>query len=190
MKINDGMTNNVASICWLRTGSILSVFISIVLLGMSMNASALFDNTVNWKEEVVLHDGSKLIAKRSHTYSDHFALGSRRPVIVGRSIEFNVPGESQNITWQSDKSQRFLNLLVLDIKDGIPYLATNTGGCATYNEFGRPNPPYLFYKYDHASTQWKRIPVEEFPQAFTRTNLMEAMGNDERSILEEDRKQG
>ena len=42
----------------------------ILMMGVSMNAGAgLFGHTMNWKEEVLLHDGSKIIAER------HYNLG-------------------------------------------------------------------------------------------------------------------
>ena len=36
--------------------------------------------------------------------------------------------------------------------------------CPSYNKWGRPNPPYVFFKYDGAT--WQRISLGEFPGEF------------------------
>ena len=42
--------------------------------------------------------------------------------------------------------------------------------CLAYNKWGRPNPPYVFFKYD--GNAWQRIPLSEFPAEFKNINLV------------------
>lgn len=171
----------------MKIKSMQAIVIPLMLLGLSMSANAFFERTEGWKEEVALHDGSKLIVKRTHTFASFTGIGHQRPAIIGKTIEFVIPGTSKTIAWQNNKSQRFLSLLALDFTDGVPYLVTNTGDCPTHNEFGRPNPPYLFYKLDFDSSQWNRITVEEFPSGFDTNLIIDTKSINEATWEEESR---
>ena len=54
--------------------------------------------------------------------------------------------------------------------DGVPYLATSPAGCIAYNKWGRPNPPYVLFKY--VNDKWQQIPLKEFPRELAEANLM------------------
>jgi len=43
-------------------------------------------------------------------------------------------------------------------------------GCISFNKWKRPNPPYIFFKYD--GKDWKRISLEEFPAELTKANVI------------------
>jgi hypothetical protein len=53
---------------------------------------------------------------------------------------------------------------------GVPYLATSPAGCIAYNKWGRPNPPYILFKY--VNDAWRQIPLKEFPAVLVQANLM------------------
>ncbi len=59
---------------------------------------------------------------------------------------------------------------MLDIFNGTAYLLGSPAGCLSYNKWGRPNPPYVIFKY--AGGKWERIPLEELPAEFKRPNLL------------------
>jgi hypothetical protein len=46
-------------------------------------------------------------------------------------------------------------------------------GCLSYNKWGRPNPPYVVFKYD--GNTWQRIPLTELPYEIKATNLIVSM---------------
>ena len=150
--------------------------ISLVLtLGVSMNADAgLFGfGGDSWKEEVLLHDGSKIIVERSQSYGGRHEIG-QTPPIKDQDITFTLPGTSKTITWKSEYGEdigrsNFI-LLALHILNGTPYIVAEPNLCLSYNKWGRPNPPYVFFKYD--SKVWQRIPHEEFPAEFKAHNLV------------------
>jgi hypothetical protein len=58
----------------------------------------------------------------------------------------------------------------VDVVGGVSYLATSPAGCISYNKWGRPNPPYILFKY--VNDEWKRIPLEDFPSELVKANLM------------------
>ena len=64
-------------------------------------------------------------------------------------------------------------MINLDIVDGAPYLTTMPGHCIDYNKVGRPNPPYVIYKY--SAHTWRRIPIDDLPKVVTKRNLMGRM---------------
>lgn len=155
----------------------------VLILVLTMNAYA--TNTVTWKEEVALHDGKTLIVTRTHTYDPK---GPREigqgPPLVEATIMFTVPGTDRIVIWKSDfgrANQDSLVLLMLDMLNGTPYIVTEPGGCLAYNKWGRPNPPYVFFKYDR---EWKRIPLEQFPAEFKELNVVLAPDSNERKKKE------
>lgn len=154
----------------------------VVILGGSMSAEAgLFGfGGTSWKEEVLLHDGSKIIVKRYQTYGGRHEIGQSSP-IKEHTITFDLPGTSKTITFKSEYSEDVgranLNLLALHILNGTPYLVTEPNLCLSYNKWGRPNPPYVFFMYDGKA--WQRISLSEFPAEFKTINLIVNNGREE-----------
>ncbi len=158
---------------------LLSVIAVILAMGASMNAEAgsfgLGGDTMNWKEEVLLHDGSKLIAERHYNLGGYPTLESQERAAIDVTVTFTLPGTGKKIIWKSDyrdsaPEPNSLNLLVLDIVKGVPFIAAYPAGHIAYNKWGSPNPPYVFFKYDGRT--WQRIPLEEFPAELNMTNVI------------------
>lgn len=129
--------------------------------------------SASWKEEVLLHDGKKLIVEHSQNYGGYPTIDSRDRAVLDETWEFTIPGTQQSVIWKNDfgntPESSSVMLLILDFLKGTPYLATSPAGCIAYNKWGRPNPPYVFFKYDGKA--WQRIPLEEFPSEFTSANV-------------------
>jgi len=143
---------------------------------MSAEASFLGFGGTSWKEEALLHDGSKIIVTRSVEHGGRHELG-QEPPYKEQSLTFTLPGTNQTIKWKdhySDDigSSSFMPLAV-DIAKGTPYLVADTMGCLSYNKWGRPNPPYVVFKYD--GKEWQRIPLSELPDEIKRPNLIFSM---------------
>ena len=155
--------------------SLLKVFTTIGLiltLGASMSACALVGGT-SWKEEVLLHDGSKIVVKRSVERGGRHEIG-QQPPIKEQSIAFSLPTTNERIAWKSEYSEDIgrsnFSLLALHILNSIPYVIASPSGCLIYDKLGRPNPPYIFFKYDGRA--WQRIPLSEFPVEFKTINVV------------------
>ena len=135
-------------------------------LGVSMNADA--TETFTWKEEVLLHDGKKIIVERSDTYDSSMSheIG-QGPPLAEHKTTFMIPGTSKTVIWKSDYRRSSdtdsFHLLALDFLDGVSYVATRPAKCPTYDKWNRPNPPYVFFKYVDG---WRPISLSEFPEKF------------------------
>lgn len=153
------------------------LLVAILIMGTSMNAFGFlgFGGT-SWKEEVLLHDGSKIIVKRSVERGGRHEIGQKAPYKEQRLV-FAMPGTNQQVRWEDKFSEdlgmaNFLPML-LDVRDGVAYLVVSPMGCLSYNKWGRPNPPYVIFKYDGKA--WQRIPLEELPTEIKTPNLIFSM---------------
>lgn len=154
---------------WKKLSFIFLIFIS----GVNMNACSMFGSSMSWKEEVLLHDGTKMIVSRSQTRSGAGEIGQGSP-ITEHSITFTPVGSSQSVIWKSESSANIrhanLNLLALDVVNGTPYIATSPRGCLVYEKWNRPNPPYIFFKY--VDQRWMQVSVKEFPLEIQQPNVV------------------
>lgn len=134
----------------------------------------------SWKEEVLLHDGSKIVVKRSQTYGGRHEIGQSPPV-KEHTIIFDPPGSNKKLQWTSEYSEEIgrtnFNLLALHVLDGAPYLVAEPNLCLSYNKWGRPNPPYVIFK--HNGEAWQRIQLSELPEIFKTINLIVNNGREE-----------
>ncbi|WP_435627330.1 hypothetical protein [Candidatus Ferrigenium straubiae] len=162
------------------------MFLMLAILSISGCATA---SSISWKEEVLLHDGRKMIVERKdvHDSSLPHEIGQGAP-LAEHVTTFHIPESNQSVTWRSDNRSRSepdnLSLMVLDFVKDVPYAAAKITRCTAYNRWGRPNPPYVFFKYDGKA--WQRIPLEEFPAQFKEPNVMVG-GYDQYSLTVEER---
>ncbi len=79
----------------------------LLMMGATMNANVgLFGlGGTNWKEEVLLHDGSKIIVKRSQSYGGRHEIWQSPPV-KEHTISFTLPNSSKAITWTRIKEDQ------------------------------------------------------------------------------------
>jgi hypothetical protein len=159
MKINSSLT----PLGFMKVGLLL-------MIGVSMNA-----NSKDWKEEVLLHDGKKIIVTRVQTLGSRPTLESRERAILDETITFSLPGTTQKIVWSMSFSDDVpepngVNVVLLDIVNSVPYIAGYPAGCIAYNKWNRPNPPQILFKYEGG--QWTRITLTEFPPQLTQANVI------------------
>lgn len=141
-------------------------------LGVSMSACSA---TMSWKEEALLHDGQIIVVERFYNLGGYPTLESRERAALDETVTFTLPGTSKKIIWKTDfrdsvPEPNSLNLLLVDVVKGIPYIATYPAGCIAYNKWKRPNPPQILFKYEN--DQWKRISLAEFPVELTKANVI------------------
>jgi len=142
----------------------------LLMMGVSMSACS-----KGWQEEVLLHDGRVLLVERSYNLGGYPTLDARERRLLDETITFTLPESKQKVVWKTEFDDRSpepnsLGSLLLDIVGGVPYLATSPAGCIAYNKWGRPNPPYILFKYVNAA--WQQIPLKEFPAELVEANLM------------------
>lgn len=161
----------------MNKATLLKTMAVILTMGASMNAMAGFFGLggTSWKEEVLLHDGTKIVVERWVKRGGRHEIG-QKPAYLEQKIEFLNPTTNKKVKWEDNKSDdigtaSFLPML-LDIADGKPYLVANTMGCLSYNKWGRPNPPYVVFIYDEG--KWTRIPLAELPKDIVMPNLIQS----------------
>lgn len=148
----------------------------LMMMGVVMNAdAALLDHTKGWKEEVQLHDGRVFVVERHFNLGGYRTLDAHERALLDETISFVLPDSNKKISWKTEFKNdvlepNSLSALLLDVVGGVPYFATSPAGCIAYNKWGRPNPPYVLFKY--VNDEWRRIPLEEFPAVLVRVNLM------------------
>jgi hypothetical protein len=156
---------------WLKQMAKLGL---LLLTGASMSADAgLFGfGDVSWKEEVLLHDGQKIVVKRSQSYGGRHEIGQGGS-IKDQELTFTLPNTNKTLTFKDEFDENiggknFL-LMALHIANGTPYIVAQPWACLSENKWGRPSPPYVFFKHDGKA--WQRIPVSELPSEFKNINL-------------------
>ncbi|UVT22534.1 MAG: hypothetical protein H8K03_17675 [Nitrospira sp.] len=139
----------------------------------------------SWQEEVLLHDGRKLVITRSQSYGGSHEIG-QPPPIKEHTIAFTLPGSNKTITWTSeygkDIGRTNFYLLAVHVLNGTPYIIAEPNLCLSYNKWGRPNPPYVFFKYHGRA--WQRIPLEDVPTEFQSINVaLDILGHEVENLV-------
>ena len=153
-----------------------ALLILIVTLGTAMNACGFLEEGTSWEEEVLLHDGRKIVVQRSVKRGGRHEIG-QKPPYKEQHLTLKMPDTNQKVTWGDEYSEdigtaNFLPML-LDVYKGIAYLVVSPMGCLSYNKWGRPNPPYVVFKYDGRT--WQRIPLQKLPTELKTPNLIFSM---------------
>lgn len=156
----------------------------ILTIGVAMSACSA---TMNWKEEVLLHDGQIIVAERFYNLGGYPTLDSRERAALDETVTFSLPGTNKKIIWKTDfrdtqPEPNSLNLIRFDVVKGVPYIATYPAGCIAYSKWGMPNPPQVLFKYE--SDQWKRITLAELPPELIGATANVIVGRPATSLLQ------
>ena len=155
-------------------GIVLAVLLSAATGCMAMGSNNPLGLGASWKEEVLLHDGQKIIVERSQTFGGYPTIESQEREVLTEEWFFPVPGTEKKVVWKVDfrlpPSGSRLMLVTLNFLKGTPYIATTPAGFISYNHWKRPNPPYVFLRYD--GKDWRQIPLTEFPAEFKEANVV------------------
>lgn len=141
--------------------------------------------TMQWKEEVKLHDGKVIIADRFYNLGGYPGYESRERVALDETVTFHL-SDGKDVVWKSDfrdssPEPNSLNHFRFDVVDGVPYLATYPAGCIAYNKWGRPNPPQVLLRFERGS--WLRIGVKELPSVIVGAKANVVVGRPASSLL-------
>jgi hypothetical protein len=134
-----------------------------------------------WKEEVVMFDGSKAVVARTvilgNVLDQEVSDVRHGPPVKGNTLRVPMAAGAASATWEA----MGLNPQAVGRVGGIWYLSASPMLCSDYDKWGRPVPPYVFFKY--AGDSWQRITVEQFPPEITRRNLTYAGSYDHRQAV-------
>jgi hypothetical protein len=162
---------------WLKTFKTIGLAL---ILGVSLTGCG----KSSWKEEVQLHDGSKIIVERSVSYGGRHEVGQGAPV-KEQEITFTVPKSNKIFTFKSEYGEELgrtnFYLLALHILGDTPYIIAEPNLCLSYNKWGRPNPPYVIFKHDGKA--WQRISIQQLPPEFKDINLVIEVKGEQKTIM-------
>ena len=168
MRTNHGMLKQITKLGFL------------LMMGVSMSADAgLFGHTMSWKEEVLLHDGSKIIAERHYNLGGYPAIESQERAALDVTVTFNLLGTNKKIIWKTDYDQakpepNSLNLIRLDVVKGVPYIATYPAGCIAIS---------LFNTLPSGEVKWTTIREFMLPQNQGDSAIREEISPDQQLHL-------
>lgn len=156
----------------------ISIIILLVFISMAVTSIdgcgylGLFGHAA-WKEEVLLHDGSKIVVKRWQKTMNVYSY-EKSTLLKEQSLSFKHPNTREKIAWKDGPTEGIrtanFRLLALHLINNTPYVITEAYGCFSYNRWGRPNPPYIILKYE--GEEWKRIAIHDLPPGLKSINLM------------------
>ena len=130
--------------------------------------ASLGGETLEWKEEVALHDGGTVIVSRWL----QLVPGEPFKTMPGpRRLSFTHPTTGESIVWENaGKIGSRVIPGMLDFDAGRPILVTMAQEVTDYNDLGCPTPPYIVFRYEAGT--WTRIPLAELPRRIMRMNLI------------------
>ena len=120
-------------------------FIFFLAISLFISACAVVPisaNSIRWKEEVLLHDGTKVISYRFYNIAGSADVNAG--MALDETVTFNLP-DGKSIIWKNNLRDSLPELNSLshfrfDIINGVPYLATYPAGCISYNKWGSGLP--------------------------------------------------
>lgn len=138
-----------------------------VILALLLSSCLDGRKTVEWKQEVPLHDGRVIVLERISKQT-----GTLFPENVGleyeQTLTFVHPDTQERIRWTLPKG---LQPAALEFERGVPYYLLKVYTVADYNAWECPNPPWLLYRHDQGS--WQRVPFEQLPEKVVKRNVVE-----------------
>lgn len=156
---------------------VFRVTILCLLLILSTKASAFCTRTDSWTEDALLHDGRVIKVNREVCSTFQFIAGDGGSPKLFASwpdkhwIKFEHPDTREIIKWQGEQ---YFNPVLLGFIEGIPYLVVSgRPDKKTEEEYGCPELPYIFLKYDQKGWlgKWVPIPATQAPAALRDANL-------------------
>jgi hypothetical protein len=136
--------------------SIVRIASALALTGAQVLSGCGAD-TITWQEEVKLLDGRVIIVTQTRRLEENV---EREAWLNFKLPEFG----DKEILWHEN-----LDTMVLNVYQHKLYVVGVPGTVIEYRQYGRPEPPYIGYRYDNA--QWARIPFGEIPAAIYGANM-------------------
>lgn len=155
---------------------------AILAMGTVTNANAgLFGlGGVSWKEEALQPDGTKLLVERNVARKGRHEIG-QKPPIGSQSLLFVMPGSAEKVRWEDPYSDELgganFNVMFAGVSGDTAFVLAAPAGCLSYNKWGRPNPPYVVFRY--LNKEWQRVPMQALPAEFIAPNLIISSPDDE-----------
>jgi len=151
------------------TAHIFRAFLILAVLAVLSACSG--KKRVDWKEEVLLKDGSVIVIERSQEYRRAGEPGAGSGWLFDYArLKAQLPGYSEAILWEGS-----VQPLVLDIhKSGQPYLLATIQTYRGRENYGVSEGTW-YVGFTHEAGKWVRISLNQFPRDL-RPNLLASTG--------------
>jgi hypothetical protein len=125
----------------------------------------------HWTEEALLHDGHTIEVERSVSFN--FGQGELSNALTKWPNQYSIsaknPDTGKAVTWSGEKN---FNPILLDFSNKVPHLVVvATSVFSNIKQYGCPEIPYIFFKYEDKDGRWKQIEPREFPPELLHANL-------------------
>lgn len=127
--------------------------------------------TERWVDEAVLHDGRTVEVRRSVDFN--FGQGELISALQRWPNQYSLtarnPDTGKTVRWSGERN---FDPILLDFWERIPYLVIVASSVfSDLKQYGCPEIPYVFLRYEEREGQWKSIPASQFPQRLLLANL-------------------
>jgi hypothetical protein len=133
-------------------------------------------DALKWTEDVKLPDGRIVTLTRYQEFKGPHEIGDT-PNQSDYWLEFKNPTTGELVRWEQKGPG--LSTMALMMDGNFPVLLASPRFGSSRDDFNRPNPPYLLYKYDGS---WRQINVHEIPFKRIRVNMTFAP-KDKRALI-------
>lgn len=125
----------------------------------------IFEEEVEWKEEVRLHDG-RIILVDIFTRLTPLKFPCNCRTEIDRTITLRIPGDTE-VAWSVPES---LSPIMVDSLDGAIYIASAIRVWSYRSEWGCTDPPFIVHRYSDGN--WSRIGVADLPKKMRTANFV------------------
>ena len=152
----------------------LILVLQIAAVGVAPSYAREPNKSVEWTEEVLLHDGRVISVglKATDTYGIDYSIPLVfHPVLRKLStteIKFVHPDSGAHIGWSGEE---YLRPVLVDFVEGVPFMVVYGRPDKKLSEkYGCPELPYIYLKYRRWAG-WEPVPVEKAPVELVSANL-------------------
>jgi hypothetical protein len=149
----------------MKLSTLIKPVILSTALALPMLAACSVKEPFDWKEEILLHDGRKVIAERVDTYGGPREPSQTEPNTKERTIKFADPSDPKKT--YSHKITGTSNYLMLDFYQGKPWLVVFVGPFSTDTRC--PIGTYDTYAWD--GQKWVPSSFKARPKEFVKPNM-------------------
>ena len=154
----------------LRNGG-LKRLAAALLLSVLVSGCFNDDSKIKWTEDVLLADGRTVTLTRYQEFKGPREIG-QPPTESYYWFEFKHPDTGEIVRWETKREPSTVALFIHN-KEVMLVAAPRFG--SGMEDFGCPNPPYLFYRY--SSNRWERLDLSTIQLKRLRSNMTYSVGD-------------
>lgn len=144
----------------------------IICLTAASLSLAACGKTIDWKQEVKLHDGRVIVVDRK-SKQESMSIPTKGILEPWQQIAFTHPASRERIVWDLPKG---LGLWMLDIGGGMIWTVLKPQSIADYNAWGCPSPPWIVFRWQTGI--WQQVAMGDLPSVLTTPNTLAAAASD------------